>query len=80
MIQSGTITDSFGFIDTNISSADYVIIAVHMLTQSNQSVRVSNLHAGGNYRVQIIDATNGNVFTSGIYGNIYIWYIKRSIY
>lgn len=77
MIQSGTITDSFGFIDTNISSADYVIIAVYMLTKSNQSVRVSNLYSGGNYRIQIIDATNGNVITSGAYGNIYIWYIKR---
>ncbi len=80
MILSGIITDQFGFIDTSISSADYAIITAYMLTQSNQSVRVSNLYSGGNYRIQIIDATNGNVMTSGAYGNIYIWYIKRLDY
>ena len=79
-IPSGTISDSFGFIDTSLNVTNHVIIAAYAIGSTNQSIRVSNL-ANGNYRVQIVSCADnsgqGKVLTSGTYSTITLWYIDR---
>lgn len=71
-----TITDTTnGFIDTGISSAEYVILVAYTLLNANNVCLISNLN-GGNYRVQIMSATNQAIAKSGTY-RIYYWVIPR---
>ena len=71
-----TITDTnYGFIDTGISSANYVMLAAYTLLNANNVCLISNLN-GGNYRVQIMDASNQTVAKSGTY-RIYYWVMPR---
>ena len=71
-----TITDTtYGYIDTDISSAEYVILAAYTLLNANNVCLISNLN-GGNYRVQIMNASNQTVSKSGTY-RIYYWVMPR---
>ena len=71
-----TVTDTAnGFVDTGISSAEYVILAAYTLLNANNVCLISNLN-GGNYRVQIMDASNQTVAKSGTY-RIYYWVMPR---
>ena len=71
-----TITDTTnGFIDTGISSADYIIIAAYTLLNANNVCLISNL-GGGNFRVQIMNATDQTISKSGTY-RIYYWVMPR---
>ena len=74
-----TITDSsFGFVDSGISSVDYVILAAFCLLTANCVVQISNLNTGtANYRFQIMAATNQSIYKSGTY-RIYYVYVARS--
>ena len=72
-----TITDTTnGFIDTGISSANYVILAAYMLTNGNTWVRISIVSGGGNYRAQVINCVTNEVWKSGN-TRIYYWVIPR---
>ena len=78
ILEPAAITDTTnGFIDAGISTANYAIIAAYALTTSNISYRISNLNAGGNYRLQEINAVNGSVVKSGNHQRVFIWYIDR---
>ena len=70
-----TVTDTNGFIDTGISSADYIIIAAYTLLNANNVCLISNL-GGGNFRVQIMNATDQTISKSGTY-RIYYWVMPR---
>ena len=71
-----TVTDTAnGFIDTGISSAEYVILAAYTLLNANNVCLISNLN-GGNYRVQIMGATDQAIAKSGTY-RIYYWVMPR---
>lgn len=74
-----TITDaSFGFIDSGVSSVDYVILAAYCLLTANCVVQISNLNTGtANYRFQVMAATNQSIYKSGTY-RIYYVYVARS--
>lgn len=70
------ITDTTnGFIDTGISSANYVILTAYTLTAGNQWVRMSCI-SGGNYRAQVINCVNGETKKSGS-TRVYYWVIPR---
>ena len=71
-----TITDTTnGYIDTGISFAEYIIIAVYTLLNANNVCLISNL-SGGNFRVQIMNATNQTIAKSGTF-RIYYWVMPR---
>lgn len=71
-----TITDTTnGFIDTGIDSTTHVILAAYTLLNANNVCFISNLN-GGNYRVQIMNATDQAIAKSGTY-RIYYWVIPR---
>lgn len=71
-----TITDTTnGFIDTGIDSTTHVILAAYTLLNANNVCLISNLN-GGNYRVQIMNATDQAIAKSGTY-RIYYWVIPR---
>ena len=71
-----TITDTTnGYIDTGISSADYIIIAAYTLLNANNVCLISNL-SGGNFRVQVMNATNQTIAKSGTF-RIYYWVMPR---
>lgn len=74
-----TNTDStFGFVDTGISTADYVIIGAFCPNNSNNAIRFSNLDNGGNYRMQIVSATTGEVSKSNWTMRVAIWKMARA--
>lgn len=77
---NGTITDTTnGFIDTGISSNDYVILGYFSPANSNNVIEITNLDSGTrNYRIRKIDAVSGNVSKSGTY-NVYLTTIARSL-
>lgn len=73
------ITDgTWGFIDTGISASTYALLAAYVWLETNVCTRISNLTTGdNNYRVQILQATTGNVVTSGSH-RLYYVYMNRS--
>lgn len=67
-----TITDTtYGFIDTGIDSTTHVILAAYTLLNANNVCLISNLN-GGNYRVQIMSATDQTIAKSGTYRMYYL--------
>lgn len=73
-----TITDTqYGFIQLPISASTYAIVSIFS-TASNRSIRVSNLGTG-NYRIQIINALDGNILLSGDH-RIIVCYMPRSVF
>ena len=70
-----TVTDTNGYIDTGIASAEYIIIAAYTLLNANIVCLISNLN-GGNYRVQLLNATTQAIIKTGTY-RIYYWIMPR---
>lgn len=71
-----TIGDSsFGFIDSGFSANQYVFLAAWTPFDANVTIRFSNLNANDrNIRFQLVDATSGDILTSGEYIINYIYF------
>ena len=74
-----TVSESnYGFIDSGISSADYMILCAYTLLASNNIVLISNTNGtGATYRFQLMNGLNQSIAKSGTY-RIYYIYIDRS--
>ena len=77
--QEFTISDSsYGFIDSGISSIDYIIVAAFTLVAANTIVLTSNINTGtANYRFQLMNALNQTIQKSGTVRVHYV-YVARS--